>query len=592
MTLTQRLNPRLHLAAAIGWAVFGVVTLAALVTANFAAALAERQARADAEGQLAELATQVRDAVSMNLETRRSLLQATAAQISASGDHSASAMLRTLAAVRIQFPEMAWLAVADATGHVQVGTPGQGTGGDVSNQTWFREGQVRAFVELQAPVARATSAAVTKPSALVAAAPLAPSQGPVGGVIAAELSWSWVEGLVTRMQDALNKHRQLELMVADREGRLLVGPEGWPGHHLQSERDPTEGGAYVVGSRAQLRLAHDLGLGWTTIVRQPADIALAPARTTRRTVFAVVFMAGLLAAVAAALATKLLTRRLSALAAEAQAVRRGTQRSLAVPAGADEVSSIGATLVEVVDHLQAEKLALHTLNVELDHRVAERTARIERLAEDARHAAVTRERLRIARDLHDTLAHSMMALLTQVRLVRKLRTRMAPDELDAELGRAEAVATTGLAEARAAINQIRGSGVRDSGLGPALQELARRFGERSGLALNLGIDARSEAHADERAETVFRIVEEALRNVERHAQATQVRLQLRCQPVATGTEVQIDVTDDGIGFDPSLPQTGHFGLRGMQEQAALIHAELLLKSHPGQGTSVQLRYAA
>jgi signal transduction histidine kinase len=205
---------------------------------------------------------------------------------------------------------------------------------------------------------------------------------------------------------------------------------------------------------------------------------------------------------------------------------------------------------------------------------------------------VTRERLRIARDLHDTLAHSLMALLTQVRLVRKLRTRMAPDELDAELGHAEAVATTGLAEARAAITQIRGNGVRDTGLGPALLDLARRFGERSGLALSLSIDPRSEAHADERAETVFRIAEEALRNVERHAQATQVRMHLHCQPAATGTEVQLEVADDGVGFDPSRPQAGHFGLRGMQEQAALIHAELQLQSQPGQGTRVQLRYAA
>ncbi len=259
-------------------------------------------------------------------------------------------------------------------------------------------------------------------------------------------------------------------------------------------------------------------------------------------------------------------------------------------------------MAELVAQLQQEKQSLQRLNAELDARVAERTARIERLADEARQAAVARERLRIARDVHDTLSHSLMALLTQVRLVRKLRDRLDPAEIDAELGRAEAVAASGLAEARAAITQMRDGGVGDIGLGAALGELLARFGERSGIDHALTIDGPAAAMADARAQTMFRIVEEALYNVQRHSRAGRVTIALRSDPPsgasgASGaadapTRVILVVTDDGAGFDPAAPRPGHYGLLGMREQAALIGATLAVHSAPGQGTRIALALEA
>jgi signal transduction histidine kinase len=296
----------------------------------------------------------------------------------------------------------------------------------------------------------------------------------------------------------------------------------------------------------------------------------------------------------------LLARRLSELAGQALGVRIEALRALTVPAGKDEVSRIGATLAEVVAHLQQEKRTLQTLNAELDARVVERTARIERLADDARHAAVTRERLRLARDLHDTLAHSLMALLTQIRLVRKLRKRWPESELEAELARAESVAASGLTEARAAITQMRHNGVRETGLGSALEERLARFRERTGLAAVLQVEPAAAGLANERAETVFRIAEEALHNVERHAQAHGLTLQLGSVSASDGgsadagvvQRMRLEITDDGVGFDPALPKPGHYGLRGIEEQAALIGARLELHSQPGQGTRIVVEFDA
>ncbi len=614
MTPWQRLNPRLHLAAAIGWAVFAVVTAAALVGANLAAAQAEQRARADAQALLVEFATQVRDALSMNIEIRRSLLQATAAQITASNDRSPAALQRILHAVQGQYPEFSHLVVVDGSGRAVatisasqavdgagLHAPGQGgttTPANLSTVLWFQEGRRSPFVsDLNAmpSAAAARPGAALAPRVIDMAVPLQIGPGDTAGVLAAEVSWDWVERLLGRMEDAFTAHRPLELLLASRDGTLLAGPPQWLGRKLDSGGDLSESGSQVLGLRTQLRLADSLGFGWTAVVRQPTDVALQAVRSTRQMVFLIVFLAGLLSAAGAMAVTRMLTRRLSLLAVDAEAVRRGERRSLAAPPGADEVSRIGATLAVVVDHLQAEKQSLQALNAELDQRVAERTTRIERMADEARHAAVTRERLRMARDLHDTLAHSLMALLTQIRLVRKLHRRMDASELEDELGRAEGVAATGLADARAAIGQMRDNGVRDTGLTPALHDLARRCRQRSGVDLRLTSDGPAQDWADERAETTFRIVEEALRNVERHAQAQVVEVNMCWSASAAGPggadgsmRLGIEVVDDGVGFDPDQPPSGHYGLRGMQEQAALIGARLGVQSRPGQGTRVTL----
>ena len=131
------------------------------------------------------------------------------------------------------------------------------------------------------------------------------------------------------------------------------------------------------------------------------------------------------------------------------------------------------------------------------------------------------------------------------------------------------MASSGLIEARASITQMRHNSVRDVGLGAALQELVSQFGERTSIAATWRADPQVAALADERSETVFQIVEEALHNVEHHAQATRVQVSLRWAVPTdglTGT-VQVETADDGAGFDPALASPGHYGLIGMREQA-------------------------
>jgi signal transduction histidine kinase len=150
-----------------------------------------------------------------------------------------------------------------------------------------------------------------------------------------------------------------------------------------------------------------------------------------------------------------------------------------------------------------------------------------------------------------------------------------------------------LREARAAIAALRYNAVRDIGLGASLAQLLKRFEERKGVAVVLERDEGADALADSRAETLYRIVEEALHNVDRHAGAARVeaaaRFERRESTGGAATDVLVvTIADDGAGFDVDAPQSGHYGLRGMREQAELIGARLNVSSRLGQGTRVTI----
>lgn len=557
-----RLDPRRHLAAAIGWAVFAIALLSALLAATVAAQAAEQRAQADAERLLKQFAAQVQQALASGLATRRAIIEATAAQILASQDRTAPALRAHLEALRVQFPEFAWLSLADPQGR------------ELARVGLTRDGRPQGEIAL--------------PEVIELAAPLIDANGRHLGMLAAWLSWSWVQEQQAQLMQTLDKQRRLELLLATADGTVLIAPAGSMLRRLTPDTDLGDAGRRLVGLQPPA-----VATDWTVAVLQDAQTALGPAHATRRLVFLVVLIAGMVAALSAAIVTLMLTRRLALLAEQAQAIELGTSSALTTPKGADEVSRIGAALARLIDHLQREKQALTALNAELDARVVERTARIERMAAEARQAAVTRERLSLARDLHDTLAHSLMALLTQVRLVRKLRQRLSPTELDEELGRAETVAASGLADARAAIGQMRRNAVEDIGLGPALRELLTRFAERTGIATELDSAALAAPLVDERAAIAYRITEEALHNIEHHAAARTVTVGLRALPATTPVEARIELSirDDGIGFDPTAAYPGHYGLLGMREQAALMQAEFELHSAPGQGCRIKLLFS-
>ncbi len=426
----------------------------------------------------------------------------------------------------------------------------------------------------------------------------------------AHLSLGWARNYAQSLRETLHLPSATQALVLDREGVVLIGPDALQGKRWHSA--PVNDSAFADSTPAVLndrthasvpafvRLEDDQvmlvtrtepragsaldTLGWRVQLIEPADRADQRADTLWLHIWSVSLGLGGSAALLGVLIAHHLTRRLTALTRSVQNVGAGKAQHVEVPAGSDEVARVGAAFADVLGALQHERSELRALSAELEQRVAARTREVERLAEEMRYAAVVRERLKIARDLHDTLAHSMMAMLTEVRLLKRLHVH-DPAALPDELVRAEQVAHEGLKEARVAIAQMRFNAVRDVGLGAALADAIKLFSERTGLAIDFSSEPGAASLADERAEALFRICEEALRNVERHAMASVVRVSLRD---AADGRMELSIEDDGVGFDASASHPGHYGLVGLREQAQLIGAELRIQSAPREGTTLRL----
>jgi signal transduction histidine kinase len=505
------------------------------------------------------------------------------------------------------YPELDWIAVADAGGTVVAARKVYRPGARVAAADWFTAGLSKPWVGVidgqSASSTDVASATAIDTAMGEVSIPVRDRGGAVVGVIAAHLRWRHVRNPSLRLTDESGPRGAAQAFVLDRDLRVLIGPRAlrgrrWDGTSIPDARAPgipplesaveslgferTPAGEQVLVCRAPIETGAAAELGWQVLLREPRERVFQRADAIALRILQVSLCLGAATCVLGALGAMHLTRRLKRLTESVTAAGRDADARIELPGGQDEVARLAMAFDQVHSDLQRERRVLKALSSELERRVAVRTLEVERLAEDSRYAAIVRERLKIARDLHDTLAHSMMAMLSEVRFLRKLQIR-DPAAMGKELAHAEEVAHEGLNEARAAITQMRASTVRESGLGPALAALFERFIDRTGISGGYSADSEAARFGDERAETLLRMAQEALRNVERHARATRAALELR---VIDGNRLELRVEDNGVGFDTRTPSPGHFGLLGLREQADVIGAELGIASRPGEGTVV------
>jgi signal transduction histidine kinase len=235
---------------------------------------------------------------------------------------------------------------------------------------------------------------------------------------------------------------------------------------------------------------------------------------------------------------------------------------------------VGFVIMRFVAAQQEERHALEAANRQL----AARAATAEQLAG-------SRERNRLARELHDTLAHSLTGLNLQLQAVETLLDH-DPAAAREQLAEAEETVRSGIQESRRAILALRATPLQDLGLAEALRQLARKHADRTDVALTC--DVTEIGVLDPVTEqTIYRVAEAALDNVEQHAAATE--LTIRLAKGDPGGTLVLEIADNGLGFDPRQVPADRLGLHGMAERAALIGAKLNIESTPEQGTRVVLR---
>jgi hypothetical protein len=206
----------------------------------------------------------------------------------------------------------------------------------------------------------------------------------------------------------------------------------------------------------------------------------------------------------------------------------------------------------------------------------------------AANAAREQEKSRIARELHDELAQSLTALQMDVAWCKE-KIPEGQSATVARLAKMEGVLDQTVAATRRIAADLRPLMLDDLGLVPAVEWLTETFSERTRIPCELVVDDAELDLPGAQATAVFRIVQESLANVGKHARASRVKVAIERK----GSDLALSIRDDGAGFSPDAPRKPNsYGLLGLRERVTLLGGEVTITSAPGHGTHVEVRLPA
>lgn len=224
-----------------------------------------------------------------------------------------------------------------------------------------------------------------------------------------------------------------------------------------------------------------------------------------------------------------------------------------------------------------------------------------RQVEHALQAAVTAERNRLARDLHDAVTQTLFSASLIAEVLPRLWKRN-PDEGERRLEELRQLTRGALAEMRTLLLELRPTALREVELGDLLRQLTEAVMGRARVPVTLTVEGHYPLTPDVRV-ALYRIAQEALNNVAKHASASHAAISLRYigakgqrdkkeqrGKIQQGLAVELCISDDGRGFDPSQISADHLGLDIMRERAEAIGATLTIESQVGQGTHVSVMW--
>jgi signal transduction histidine kinase len=237
---------------------------------------------------------------------------------------------------------------------------------------------------------------------------------------------------------------------------------------------------------------------------------------------------------------------------------------------------------QVVQHRKSLD-ELSEVNRRLEATIAENEGLHRQLLVQARETGVFDERRRMARETHDTLAQGLTGIVTQLQAAEQVASRVPgdPSGWRRHVDAAKRLARDSLSEARRSVDALRPEPLDGCRLSEALTSVAERWSAMNGIPAQVTTTGTAQPINPEAEFALLRAAQEALANVARHAHATRVGLTISYME----NEVALDVRDDGVGFDPAMPDRG-FGLVAMRQRIAALSGTLQVESEPGGGTAV------
>jgi signal transduction histidine kinase len=204
-----------------------------------------------------------------------------------------------------------------------------------------------------------------------------------------------------------------------------------------------------------------------------------------------------------------------------------------------------------------------------------------RLFAEARDKAALEERQKLARELHDSVSQALYGIALGAKTARTLLDQN-PDQASDPLDYVLSLADAGMAEMRSLIFELRPESLETEGLVAALEKQAAALRARHEIEVEATLCEEPETSLSVK-EVVYRIAQEALHNIVKHARASNVEIKMVCTP----EQVTLEISDDGLGFDARGDFPGHLGLRSMRERASRLGGTLEIESTPGRGTRIR-----
>ncbi|MFX0560625.1 sensor histidine kinase [Tepidibacillus infernus] len=198
------------------------------------------------------------------------------------------------------------------------------------------------------------------------------------------------------------------------------------------------------------------------------------------------------------------------------------------------------------------------------------------------------ERKRVAREIHDGPAQSMANVVLRTEIAERFMNVKQMDQAIQELKDLKVMVRQSLADVRKIIFDLRPMALDDLGLFPTLRKYIQEMAKRDNLDIDLSLAGRERRLPSGMEVAIFRLVQEALNNVVKHAQATKAVVKVEFQ----SGQIEVSVKDNGIGFDEEEQEKqkeGHFGLMGMKERVDLLEGDLEIQSIKNKGTTIKIR---
>jgi PAS domain S-box-containing protein len=209
-----------------------------------------------------------------------------------------------------------------------------------------------------------------------------------------------------------------------------------------------------------------------------------------------------------------------------------------------------------------------------------------RLFSEAQDRLTLEERTRLARELHDSVSQALFAMTLETGAAQLAIKEPDADlaALSSRLERLRELTEGALAEMRALIFELRPDAIQEEGLVAAIRKHAEGIAAREDLDTTVSAPEDRVSLPPDVEEQLYRLAQEALANVTRHARASRLHIRITAP---NGDAVVLEIEDDGVGFDPSTPRPGHLGLRSMTQRAESLGGQLHVASSPGTGTLVR-----